>query len=288
VANKSQATIKQLFLFPVKSLRGFTLDSAVLNSTGFTYDRHWMIVTDQGRFITQRQFPKMVLINTAIQGDYLELSKAGMESLLIPLEGKHLSTISFTANIWRDTCEVVDEGEEASQWLTEAIGTPKTIRLVRMLDNFNRPQSQPDLLGENTHTYFADAAPYLICNNKSLEAVNNALTYSGLKEVTIENFRPNIVLEGLEAFKEHEIAQIKHQDFTFKFCYPCERCIIPTIDINAGERHPLQQPFSLIAEINSMPDNNQAPAFGENAILKGGADKTLRVGDTLDIDFKNT
>jgi uncharacterized protein YcbX len=274
-------SVSQLFLYPVKSLRGFSIDQTTLTATGFEYDRHWMIVNNKGHFITQRQFPQMVLIQTAIENGNLVLCKTGMQPLHIPLADTHLSTEAFETKIWRDTCRVIEEGQTASQWLTEAIGTPKPVKLVRMLRDTQRPQSNPELLGENTHTHFADAAPYLVCNLASLNKVNDALLYAGLPKVTIENFRPNIVIEGLDAFVEHSINELQHNEYRFKFCYACERCIIPTIDINTGKRNPAKQPFSLIAEINSMPENPRAPAFGENAILTVGHNQTIHTSDQL-------
>ncbi|MGH1487631.1 MAG: MOSC domain-containing protein [Cellvibrionaceae bacterium] len=275
--------ITQLFLFPVKSLRGIQVNAATLTNTGFMYDRYWMIVKPDGGFITQRQFPKMVLINTILTKDFLILSKDGIPDLFIPLQFQQKEPNSFTAKIWKDTCQVIDEGADASQWLSKAIGTPKPVRLVRMKRNTKRTQSKAHLLGDQTHTVFADAAPYLICNEASLHAVNNSLTKNGFDQVTMERFRPNIVIKGLAAFAEHNVKQLAHQHYQFKHCYPCQRCIIPTIDIETANRHPQQQPFTLISDLNAMPENPKAPAFGENAILEYGEDTILSVGDTLDV-----
>jgi len=273
-------TVTQLFLYPVKSLRGMEVKEATLSKTGFQWDRHWMIVKPDGGFITQRQFPQMVLINTAIDSNTLTLSKPGMPDCVINLNEAMHSEV-FTAKVWKDYCEVVDEGENVSEWLTKAIGTPKPLRLVRMADGHQRPQSKPDLLGKKTTTLFADAAPYLICNQQSLNAINQSLSNKNLSSVTIEHFRPNIVINGIEAFREHAITQLEHEYYQLKHCYPCQRCVVPTIDIETGKRHPQQQPFSLISELNSMPDNTQAPAFGENAILLTGENQVIKIGDQL-------
>ena len=281
---KMTVEISQLFLYPVKSLRGIHLHSATLMKTGFMHDRYWMLVKPDGGFISQRQYPEMVLIKTALTQDYLVLSKDGMADLLIPLQFQNTEADSFSATIWKDTCHVIDEGETASQWLSSAIGARKSVRpvrLVRMKPNTKRTQSKAQLLGDHTHTLFADAAPYLICNEASLQAVNHSLSNKGLGTVSMEHFRPNIVTKGLKAFTEHTVEQLSHQHCRFTHCYPCQRCIIPTIDIETGIRHPQQQPFTLISELNAMPENPKAPAFGENAILEYGEGKTLSVGDTL-------
>jgi len=273
-------TVKQLFLFPVKSLRGIEVDEARLTPTGFEWDRHWMIVKPDGGFITQRQFPQMVLITTSINGERLILSKKGMPDCYLDLNKKNNNS-NFTGKVWKDYCEVVDEGEGIGKWLTEAIGSPKSLRLVRMAEGHQRPQSKPELLGETTTTEFADAAPFLICNQASLDALNQSMLVNDFSAVTMEHFRPNIVIEGIESFKEHQIKVLEHERYQLKHCYPCQRCVVPTIDIVKGQRHPQQQPFSLISELNAMPENPKAPAFGENAILIKGDNQTIRLGDQL-------
>lgn len=280
--------VSQLFLFPVKSLRGFSVNQAELSPTGFKWDRHWMIVKPDGGFISQRQFPKMVLIRTQLTDDALILSNKGMPDLRIPLATnvstetiqKDTELPAFDAKIWKDTCKVVDEGHLASQWITEAIGAPKTLRLVRMADGHKRPQSKPEFLGEATHTLFADAAPILTCNTQSLDSLNISLNNNQFDAVTMERFRPNIVLDGLAAFDEHNIKGLYNEHYELTHCYPCQRCVMPTIDIDTGIKNPHQEPFSLLADLNTMP-TNKAPAFGENTIVTKGLNRFITVGDTL-------
>ena len=278
--------IQQLSIYPVKSLRGFTVDSATLTPQGLAHDRQWMIIDSNNRFVTQRKHGQMVLIHTEIIDQQLILrhrQQPNHAPLIIDIA--HVPTTpEFDAIIWKDTCRVIDEGDAAGQWISEAIGIPE-LRLVRMA-NTPRPQSKPDLLGENTYTYFADAAPYLIANTASLAAVNQQLRDNGFDAVPMENFRPNIVIDGIEAFIEHTLDGLTHTDYALKHCYPCQRCVMPTVDIATGQRHPKQQPFSLISDINAMPDNPKAPAFGENAILLTGENNIIRVGDKLNVSLK--
>lgn len=276
--------IQQLAIYPVKSLRGFTVESAQLTAKGLLYDRHWMVIDENNRFVSQRKFGNMVLIHTQINNGQLILSipsNAKSQPLFIDVS-KTPSSTPFEATIWKDICEVIDEGEAASQWLTHALSSPTKLRLVRM-GNKPRPQSKPGLVGVQTHTDFADAAPFLVANTQSLAAVNQQLAKADLQAVTIERFRPNIVLEGIDAFAEHQVQQLIHPNYQLKHCYPCERCVMPTIDIATGIRHPQQQPFSLIADINPMPGNAKSPAFGENAVLVRGEGSIISVGDMLSV-----
>lgn len=274
--------VSQLLIYPVKSLRGFSIDSALLTPQGLEYDRQWMIINQDNKFVSQRKFSHMVLLHTAMENNQLIISAPHHSSLppLVIDSTKKPTGEAFDAMVWKDTCQVLDEGINASEWLSEAIGSHSPLRLVRMA-NKQRPQSKPELLGENTHTYFADAAPLLIANEQSLMAVNKQLKAAKHNVVPMENFRPNIVLSGINAFDEHQIKLLEHPNYQLTPCYPCQRCIIPTIDIKTGVRHPKQQPFSLIADINPMPDNDKAPAFGENAVITTGVGKRVNVGDKL-------
>lgn len=299
-----QAEISQLFIFPVKSLRGIAVDEAKLTPLGLQWDRHWMLIDENNQFISQRKYPSMVLIQTGIDKQCLILRKKGMDDLHIPLNtfNQEISNQKKTfrtsiraslkttikATIWKDQCDVIDEGEAASTWLHEALLMENEklkgkIRLVRMAPNAQRPQSKPELLGETTTTEFADAAPYLICNQSSLDQLNNQLITINEQAVTMERFRPNIVISGIDAFNEHDIDTLQHADYTLRHCYPCQRCVMTTIDIVRAQRHPQQQPFRLLTKMNTMPDNPKAPAFGENAILLRGENTRIRVGDNLSL-----
>ena len=54
--------ITELNIYPVKSLRGISLNSAKVTDRGFQYDRRWMLIDDNGMFMTQRDFPQMAFI----------------------------------------------------------------------------------------------------------------------------------------------------------------------------------------------------------------------------------
>ncbi len=277
-------TISQLFVYPVKSLRGYTLESAQLSPQGLIYDRQWMIINDDNIFVTQRKYSEMILIHTRIESGQLILSKPNdttLEPLVIEINRTPV-TPAFEAKVWKDMCWVLDEGEQASQWLSRALNISQRLRLVRMSD-IQRPQSKPDLLGKETHTYFADAAPFLVTNEASLVALNTHLNTQGIESVTMERFRPNIVVQGLDAFAEHDIKGLANDQYALNHCYPCQRCVVPTIDIETGQRHGQRQPFSMLAEINGMPENAKVPAFGENATLVSGDGGFIHVGDTVNI-----
>lgn len=262
--------LRQLNFYPVKSLRGITVDSWPLTPLGLQYDRHWMLVNKKGRFITQRQLPAMALIDTALEdeGDEprLLLSRSGKGGVEIPLSAATGDVQQ--AQIWRDTAEVREASVEASNWLTEALESPQPLKLVRMLDGARRSQSQAERFGADTRVQFPDAAPFLIANSASLDALNLHLQSQDLPSVDMRRFRPNLVIEGLPAFAEHKLTELQLGKLSFTMVDHCERCVITTINPDTAEKDMNMATYRALAEINPMPDNPASPAFAVNATLK--------------------
>jgi uncharacterized protein YcbX len=142
------------------------------------------------------------------------------------------------------------------------------------------------ILGERTSTEFADATPFLVANEASLEALNTVLESNSLESVPMDRFRPNIVVRGLAPFAEHQLADLSSKSYQLRLCYPCQRCIITTINQDTAEKDPHNQPFRTLQTINPMPGGKKAPAFAENAVLTRGDRQMISVGDHLQASFK--
>jgi uncharacterized protein YcbX len=274
--------ITRLKIYPVKSLKGIALDQATLTPQGLLNDRRWMVVRSNGKFVTQRDLPRMALVHTSLDdlGVTLELEGHGKTSVpFLSTGGDPVQT-----KVWGVPCEARDEGEEVSRWLTSALKSQATLKLVRMAPGFVRPQGKSDQLGENTHTLFADAAPFLVASENSLQALNRELASRGHEQVPMNRFRPNIIVSGLEPFVEHKTGGLYAGAWRLKFCHPCERCVVTTINQATAEKDPGWQPFNTLKEINPVPGKKKpAPAFGQNAILETGDGVVISVGDRLEV-----
>lgn len=275
----NKVEITGLWIYPVKSMRGIEVSEALLTAEGFEHDRRFMVVHADGRFATQRDLPPLALIRTGIENGSVILSRPGFGEITIPAE--NLQGDIIHTKVWGDHCETVDQGEELSRWLQSALQCDERLRLVGMRAGFRRPQNKPELLGENTSTCFADAAPFLVANESSLDTLNQNLTAAGHETVPMNRFRPNIVVRGLDAFAEHRLSHLEGGEAKLSFCHPCERCVVTTIDQETAEKHPGWQPFKTLRDINPMPGKKPAPAFGHNAVLSMGEHSTLRTGDQL-------
>jgi len=247
--------IQQLFVYPVKSFAGIAVNSAQLSTSGLKADRQWMLVKDDGVFLTQRQAPQMATIKTQFEQGKLVLSADGMgsvtvDSLAVDNVGKasleesfQAETLKIEVKVWRDTCEAYVAHGEVNQWINEALQYKKPVRLVQFAPDSSRQPYQVERFG-HAHTKFADAAPFLVANIASLEALNAKLSADGLEEVPMDRFRPNIVIDGIPAFEEHKLAQIQQGQTKLDMVDHCSRCAIITVDQSTGVKSLDNLPFA--------------------------------------------
>lgn len=275
--------VTALYVYPVKSMKGIALSSAVLTSKGLQHDRSWMVVAPDGRFVTQRNEPRLGLVHTRLEAQGVVLELDGHGSVTLPYEA--VAGDGISTQVWGDACETVDQGPAVSEWLTRAIGSPVTLRVVRMAPGFTRPQTQPERYGQETATNFADSAPFLLASEDSLDELNSALAAQGRRPVPMNRFRPNIVVRGLEPFAEHRLSGVTGSDWRLKLADPCERCLVTTINQETALRDSSREPYLTLRRINPAPGPKPTPAFGQNALLDKGEGQAIGVGDLLSISF---
>jgi len=274
--------ITGLFVYPVKSLKGISLSSAKTGLRGFEYDREWMITDSEYQFVTQRQIEKMATISVAFGTNGLMLNSESHESLEIKLDTKKNQSVQVV--VWEDTCEAFDEGEAASDWLTKVLGKyrKKSLRLVRFSKHEKRPVPAQFLKKEEAQSAFSDQFPYLITTEESLKYLNENLKVNGSQEVTMEQFRANIVIKGLTSIERKTCFNLIAKDSSYRFGFrrPCKRCKITTIDQSTGEIIDPKEPLSTLTKLALSNELNGA-FFGQNAIDLSPKFQTIKVGDGL-------
>lgn len=277
--------ITELHTYPVKSMQGISLRSATLTDRGLQYDRNWMIVEEDGGFLTQRRIPLLAQFSVDLTDTELRISRGTETSIAVPIESRKYHEV--WVEVWGDRCRAFDKGDRAGSWLTEQLAgdSGRHYRLVQFNRSFQRRVDPADLVGEEAHTAFADGFPFLITSEESLHYLNERLTKTGSHTVPMDRFRPNIVIRGIEPFGENRIRQLTAGDgrYSLGIRKPCKRCKVTTVDQASGAITEPKEPLRTLALMNTVPDQRGA-FFGQNSILLAGAGKNISVGDTLIAD----
>lgn len=219
--------ISALAIYPVKSLGPVALDQAEVGPRGLAGDRRWMIVDEQGRFVTRREVPTLARIG-------MRLSEGGY-SLAAPEGEAHLpATISEGAptpvTVWRDTVPALVVENDASRLISQVAG--RALRLAYMPEETHRAVN-PAHTRAGDMVSFADAFPILVTSEASLAALNSTLE----TPAEMARFRANIVLAGAtEAWAERDWAGISTDSLRLRFTKACSRCIVITQAPETGER----------------------------------------------------
>jgi len=274
-------TIAELNLFPIKGCRGMSLSRATLAATGLDVDgigdREWVIVDEDGEFLSQREYPRLALVETRMTGSSLRLKAPGMLQLEVPFDSEG---DVVQARVWDDTVAAVTQGEIADAWFTNFLGRPA--RLLRF-DPEHRRLASHRWTGKDEAPYkFADGFPLLIAGTASLADLNARLQRAGHAAVDMARFRANIVLAGLEAYDEDYLKQLRIGEAVLRAVKPCARCSVPGVDPASGE-HDSAVPDMLARYRARTGGEPQGVMFGVNAIVSGGEGALLCVGDAVDV-----
>ena len=285
-----QATIAQLWVYPVKSCAGISLTEAELTDTGLLYDRAWMVVDEDGEFVTQRELPRMALIQTAFKMGQLVLRAPGMLALHLALDA---AEGPLKVRVWDDEVMACDMGDLAAQWFSdflspEAPANLKRLRLARFDPEVRRVSSLKWTGGREATTQFADGFSLLVTSTASLAELNQRLGAAGHAPVAISRFRPNIVLDGVQAHDEDRVGtlHISTGDAVAQIepVKPCARCPIPNIDPATALSSP--EVIDTLQAYRQDPRLRGAITFGMNAIVLEGDGQVLRVGQAVGANWR--
>jgi len=277
------ARIERLFVYPVKSCAGVEVRQALLTETGFDLDRAWMVVDEQGVFMTQRELPRMALVKPTIRHSDIVLRAPGMLALHLQID-----TVEepVRVKLWDEEVAAYDMGDTAAQWFTDFLGT--RLRLVRFDPEQRRLSSLKWTGGVEAANQFSDGYPVFMTGAASLDLLNEKLVAAGRAPVEMERFRPNIVLSGLQAHDEDRLDVMtiatEGGEVRLKPVKPCARCPIPNVDPATAQLDPIVTDTLQGYRRNELLGG--AISFGMNLIVEQGEELTLKVGDEVKADWK--
>lgn len=284
-------TVSHLYSYPVKSCAGLAHRASPILSSGLPFDRRWVIVDKDGVFMTQRTVARMALIQPGLDTGQLTLDAPGMPALHVPRAPDDRTPVAVAVRIWRSDTLAADEGAEASAWLSAFLGQP--CRLLREHPDAARlasPEHVNRWIEKNAdwapgfpaqHAFaFADSFPFLIASQTSLDELNEQLRAKRQRPVPMNRFRPNIVLQGLDAYEEDYLTGLRINGMTFAFVKRCARCPIPNIDqataVSADE------PGLTLAAHRTFPEG---VLFGVNAVIATSAVAAIDIGDVATPEY---
>jgi len=260
-------SVKSIFIYPIKSLQGIELEKSELVDYGLKYDRQWMLVNSDNQFLSQREITKLATFKTKIKGDILTVTAPNKDTIQLNLNSHSKANISVT--VWEDTVLASKEPEKINSWFSEQLGMSCT--LVKLALNQKRLVDN-DFAQLQEAVGFADGFPLLIVAQKNIELLNAKLDSA----IDMNRFRPNIVIDGLEAHEEDKLHSLIINNIEIKLVKPCSRCVIPAIDQLTGIKRP-----DILRALMGYREMNKKIYFGMNALHQSHG--TIEVSQTVQV-----
>lgn len=278
----SAITVSALYVYPIKSCRGHSIDSAEVNATGLRHDRRWQLVDNDGAPVTQREKPVLATVQPELTDVGLSITAEGHPTLEVSNPTATSRTVSSLLGM---SVEVADAGDEAADWFSTLLEAPT--RLVGLVDDGGCGHP-PAFDYFDQHVAFSDAAPVLLTNQASLEWLQERAG----ETFAMDRFRPNIVVTGAQAWAEDRWSSVRIGEAHVRVVFPWPRCAIPQIDQVSGKRH--KEPARVLkshrwcAPGPAIPETSRQliegnSLFGLGCSI-GPAESELHVGDAVEIE----
>ncbi|MDO5623356.1 MAG: MOSC N-terminal beta barrel domain-containing protein [Pseudomonadota bacterium] len=278
------ARVARLFVYPVKSCAGVEVSEAALAPEGLDLDRAWMVVDAEGRFITQRTHPRLALVRPQIKRLEVVLRAPGMLALHL---GQNEVDTPLRVRVWGDEVQAWSMGGVAAQWFSDFLGQPG-LQLARFDPEVTRLAS-PKWTGElQAPVAFSDGFPLLVISQASLDGLNERLAAAGHAPVGMARFRPNLVIDGVQAHDEDRLNDLRvataEGEVVLRLVKPCTRCPMPNVNPDTGESSP--EVLAALSTYRADARMGGALTFGMNAVIVQGEGAMLRVGDGVGADWR--
>ncbi|RDC64498.1 MOSC domain-containing protein [Adhaeribacter pallidiroseus] len=266
----SSLVLTDIYIYPIKSLGGVRVDQAIVEPQGLQYDRRWLLVDETNRFLTQRVFPAMALLQVHLQPEGLLIThkKQLFENLFIPFDTRQYLPEYQTVTIWDDVVPALEVGPAVSAWFSRILQV--NCRLVYMPPTVKRPVD-PEYAINHEVVSFADAYPMLVIGQASLNDLNSRLAVP----VPMNRFRPNLVFSGGEPFEEDTWRDFTINNQPFTGVKRCARCVLTTVNQDTAEKG--TEPLRTLATYRTI---NKKVMFGQN-VLPRAVGEPLRTGDPI-------
>lgn len=269
-------SLSGIYIYPIKSLAGISLQSSFVEERGLKFDRRWVLVNESNLFFTQREFPEMALIKVTIgeNGLHVQHKTKNVELLTVPFDFEHKEKSNVV--IWNDTVTGEFYNNQIDQWFSDMLNIK--CRLVKMPESTRRVVDKT--YAKNKIVSFADGYPFLIIGQSSLDDLNSKMG----APLPMNRFRPNLVFTGGKPYEEDNWKTFNIGKVKFRAVKPCARCVITTTDQETAQR--AHEPLLTLSKYRKV-DNKVL--FGMNLVCESVGQ--VNVGDIIEpskISFFNS
>ena len=256
--------VKEIYIYPIKSLAGISCQQAFAEEMGFENDRRWMLIDTDNQLINQREYPVLSQFYPQISNGKITITFQDNEHEFSMNE--HLDDQIYT-KVWEDKSFVFEVNKSTSKWFSERLGFEcKLVKIIKAGDR----KHESSRSNETYNVSFADAYPYLLIGTRSLDFLNDKLE----EKITIKRFRPNIVITTQNPHEEDDFEEFKIGKVQFKNVKPCGRCIMVNNDPQTGVVK--KEPLKTLSKYRNV---NNSVLFGINIVgLNPGI---IQVGDSV-------
>jgi uncharacterized protein YcbX len=280
--------LSEINIYPIKSLSGVKLESASITKYGIAHpenpqviDRKWMVINEKFDFLSQRNYPKMALIKTAIETDYLILSAPGKTELKVPIQS---TNDRIECRVWNLKINGYRYGGDVSKWLSDFLqvenldlvnfGNDLEPRKTNLVDKKLAHREKDEII-------YSDDSPFMLISESSLDDLNSRLK----DKVTMRNFRPNFVVKNVSApYDEDNWTNLKigNDESTFIKTKHCTRCLLTTVMPDTGVKNSEQEPLKTLKEFRLNKEiYGVSPMFGIDIACENIGGGIIRIGDQI-------
>jgi len=261
--------LSDIRIYPIKSIAGISMQSSQVFPHGLDQDRLLMLIDDNGLFLTQRKYTSLALLKTVFDNDLIKIISPNKPELFIREADFGIDTTYV--KIWRSECDGIIASDRINHWFSEYLN--KSVRLVKYSHKKPRP-IDPFYATQKDTVSYADGFPLLVISQASLDDLNGRLK----TPVTMNHFRPNIVVDGCQAYAEDNWKKIKIGEVEFDAVKKCERCILTTVDPETGRKNADRQPLNTLAKYRK---ESTGVMFGMNLIPRSSG--CININDKIEI-----
>lgn len=260
--------LSQIWVYPIKSMGGISLKSSAVNFRGLKFDRRWMLIDENNRFISQRENASLALFKIEISEESLLINHPSRkEALKISYPEKSGETA--TVQVWDDACQANVYPDDINSWFSSILNLK--CKLVYMFDDSNRFKIKEGI--EGTHPLsFSDGYPVLILGDATFKELNDKLA----DKIKINRFRPNLVFSGGLPSEEANWKTFELGSSAFIGVKSCARCNVTTINQETLETG--KEPLKTLA---TYKRKDQQVVFGENLFVS--KEGRVKLGDEISI-----